>query len=179
MSKLSVLKVSMFAVVAMLGVTMGGCSTPTLKVANVTVTAEQSLRDPGGKLPLVEVAVIGVSENDVREWNEYKVDSFFSGSDPRRTAAMPFTKNLIFREEDSGPKTIAANDPIWQVWKERGATRLFILANSKNLSAGSGGPDMRRKELPFTTDRWKTSQIDIAITGGGIDVRTKIEPPAK
>jgi hypothetical protein len=176
MLKLSVVRLALFAMIAALSVTMGGCGNPGLKIANVTFTADPSLRDPGGKLPLVEVAVVGVSENDAREWNEYKVDSFFSGSDPRRTASMPFTKNLMFRDEDPAPKTIAANDPIWAVWKERGATRLVILANSKNLNAGPGGPELRRKELPFTTDRWKTGQIDISITSGGIDVRTKMEP---
>ncbi|HYE63420.1 MAG TPA: hypothetical protein VD997_15620 [Phycisphaerales bacterium] len=177
MSKLSVWAV--LVAVVMMSFTLGGCSTPTLKVANVTFTPEQSLRDPNGKLPLVEVAVIGVSENDAREWNEYKVDSFFAGNDPRRAAAKPFTKDLVFTNDDAAAKTIAANDPIWQVWKERGATRLFIFANSKNLRSGEGGLELRRKELPFTSDRWKTNQIDIAVTSGGIDVRTKMEPLKK
>lgn len=177
MSKLNVLAV--LSMVLVMSFTLGGCATPSLKVANVTFTAEQSLRDPNGKLPLVEVAVIGVSENDAREWNEYKVDSFFSGNDPRRAAALPFTKNLVFTNEDAAPKTIAMNDPIWQVWKERGATRLFVFANSKNLKASEGGLELRRKELPFTNDRWKTNQVDIAVTSGGIDVRTKMEPLKK
>ena len=176
MSKLSVLKAAVFSAVVLVGCGLGGCAKPTLKVANVTFTADPSLKDPNGKLPLVEVAVIGASANDAREWNEYKVDSFFSGNDPRRAAAMPYTKNLVFTNDSPGPKTIAANDEIWKVWRDRGATRLFIFANSKNLSAGTGGLELRRKELPFTTDRWKTNQIDISITSGGVVVNSKMEP---
>src|SRR4051812_9903905 len=154
-----------------------GCNSAKMGVYNLNVTPDASLRDSAsGKMSQVEVALVGVKDADAPVWREYKVDSFFSGNDPFRAGAKDYTKTLTFSNDAAKTQTVSMKDPIWKVWKERGVTQLFIFANSKNLKNAAGGPEMRRKELPLTTDRWKTETIDIVIKNSGIDVPTPMEP---
>jgi len=155
----------------------GGCNSAKMGVYNLNVTPDTSLRDAGsGKMSQVEVALVGVKEADAATWREYKVDSFFSGNDPFRAGAKDYTKTLTFSNDNAKAQTVSMKDPIWKVWKDRGVTQLFIFANSKNLKVAPGGPELRRKELPLTTDRWKTETIDIVVKSSGIDVPTPMEP---
>jgi hypothetical protein len=163
-----------FAAFMLVGV---GCNSPKMGVYNLNVTPDASLRDSGsGKMSQVEVALVGVKEADAPVWREYKVDSFFSGNDPFRAGAKEYTKTLTFSNDNPGVQKVTMKDPIWKVWKDRGVTQLFIFANSKNLRNAPGGPELRRKELPLTTDRWKTETIDIVVKSSGIDVPTPMEP---
>jgi hypothetical protein len=154
-----------------------GCNSPKMGVYNLVVTPDASLRDAGsGKMSQVEVALVGVKESDAAMWREYKVDAFFSGNDAFRAGAKDYTKTLTFSNDKAGSQTVSMKDPIWKVWKDRGVMHLFIFANSKNLRNAPGGPELRRKELPLTTDRWKTETIDIVVKSSGIDVPTPMEP---
>jgi hypothetical protein len=153
-----------------------GCGGPKMGMYNLVVTPDASLRDSSTqKMSQVEVALVGVKEADAATWRDYKVDSFFSGNDPFRAGAKEYTKTLTFSNDQPGAQTVKEKDPIWKVWKDRGVTKLFIFANSKNLKNVPGGPELRRKELPLTTDYWKTETIDIVIKNGGIDVPTPME----
>lgn len=154
-----------------------GCGGPKMGKYNLVVAPDASLRDSGsGKMSQVEVALVGVKEADAPVWREYKVDSFFSGNDAFRAGANEYTKTLTFSNERAAAQTIKSSDPIWNVWKQRGVTKLFVFANSKNLRVAPGAPELRRKELPLTTDRWKTDNIDIVVKSSGIDVPTPMEP---
>jgi hypothetical protein len=176
--KMNVVRMVALALVGVFAVLAGGCSSPKMGVYNLNVTPDASLKDGGsGKLSQVEVALVGVKEADADDWRAYKVDSFFSGNDPFRAGAKEYTKTLTFSNDNPGMQTVRTSDPIWQVWRSRGVTRLFIFANSKNLRNTPGGPELRRKELPLTTDRWKTQTIDIIIKSSGIDVPTPMENP--
>jgi hypothetical protein len=162
------------AVFAFAGV---GCSGPKMGVYNLVVTPDASLRDQGsGKMSQVEVMLVGVKEADAPTWREYKVDSLFSGNDPFRAGARDYTKTLTFSNDQAAPQTVKMSDPIWQEWRKRGVTQLFVFANSRNIRPAAGGPELRRKELPLTTDRWKTQTIDLVIKSSGIDVPTPMEP---
>jgi hypothetical protein len=163
-----------FAAFAFVGV---GCGSAKMGVYNLNVTPDASLRDQGsGKMSQVEVALVGVKEADAGTWREYKVDQFFSGNDQFRANAATYTKTLTFSNDNAKPQTITMKDPIWKAWKDRGVTQLFIFANSKNLRSAAGGPELRRKEIPLTTDRWKTETIDIVVKSSGIDIPTPMEP---
>jgi hypothetical protein len=171
-------KVLVMAVVGLFAVVAGGCGAPKMGVYNLNVTPDASLRDSAsGKLSQVEVALVGVKEADAETWRQYKVDAFFSGNDPFRAGAKDYTKTLVFSNDAPAMQTVKGNDPIWQAWRSRGVTRLFIFANSKNLRNAAGGPELRRKELPLTTNYWKTNTIDIVVKSSGIDVPTPMETP--
>jgi hypothetical protein len=176
--KRNVVNVLVLAVVGVFALLAGGCGAPKMGVYNLNVTPDVSLRDSAsGKLSQVEVALVGVKEADAETWRAYKVDSFFSGNDPFRAGAKDYTKTLVFSNDAPATQTVKANDPIWQAWRSRGVTRLFIYANAKNLRGAPGGPELRRKELPLTTNYWKTNTIDIVIKSSGIDVPTPMENP--
>jgi hypothetical protein len=167
-----------FFLVGLFSVVAGGCGAPKMGIYNLNVIPHDSLKDANsGKLSQVEVALVGVKEADAQDWRDYKVDAFFSGNDSFRAGAKEYTKTLTFSNDNPAPQTVKASDPIWQVWKARGVTKLFIFANSKNLRNTPGGPELRRKELPLTTDRWKTDTIDIVVKSSGIDVPTPMENP--
>lgn len=176
MLKMNVVRAALVAVVACLMLVAGGCGGKGLKMADIVVTPDNSLRDSGGRLPQVEVSLVGVGASDTSQWSGYKVDDFFSGSDRMRNDARGYTKTLTFSNDRPGAQTIKSSDPIFKEWKKRGVTGLVIFANSRNLMAASAGADARRKEIPLTTDRWKTDRIDIVIKSSGIDVPTPMEP---
>ncbi len=176
MLNMSMMKLAAVALIGFFGVTAGGCGGASLKMVDIAVTPDASLKDSAsGRLPQVEVALVGVKESDAALWREAKVDNFFSGNDAMRADAREYTKTLTFSSDNPGTQVLKANDPIFKVWKERGVTMLFVFANSRNLKTSPGAPEMRRKELPLTSDRWKTDRIEIYIKSSGIDVPTPME----
>jgi hypothetical protein len=160
--------------VALMGV---GCNSKRMGVYNIVVTPHSSLQDSSGKLSQVEVAIVGVKPDEAKTWNEHKVEQFFSGADPVRSGAEGYTRTMIFNANNPGPQSISPKDPIWKVWRNRGVMSIVVFANSKNLRVSPGGPDLRRRELPLTTDRWKVDQIDLLIKSSGIDCPTPMEVP--
>jgi hypothetical protein len=144
---------------------------------NLVVTPDPSLRDAGGRLPQVEVDLVGVKEDDAMNWAGYSVDRYFSGEDKMRSGASGYTRTMIFNADSAGPQTVSANDPIWQVWQERGVTQLFVFASSRSLRPSPGGPELRRKSIPLTTDKWETgtSQIDVVVRASGVDSPTPMK----
>jgi len=170
-------KVAAVVLVGLMAVVGVGCGKPKMGVYNITVTPDASLSEGGtGRLAQLEVDLVGVKESDAAMWRDYKVDSYFSGNDALRSGAKEYTKTMTFSEAKKGAQTLARNDGIWKVWRDRGVTHLFILASSKNLRGTGGGPELRRKELPLTTNRWKTEKIDIVVKNSGIDCPTPMEP---
>jgi hypothetical protein len=171
------MRMMMVTALAVAASVLGGCGGPKMGIYNLVVKPDSSLKDQGsGKLPPLEVDLVGVKESDAAMWSEYKVDSYFSGNDALRAGAKEYTKSLTFSAGNEATIEINKKDPIWQVWKKRGVTRLFVLASSKNLRSPSGSPELRRKELPLTTDRWRTERIEIIIKSSGIDCPTPMEP---
>lgn len=157
---------------------LGACeSRARLGRYNLVTTADASLRDAGGRLPQVEVDLVGVREADTNDWAGYSVDRYFSGEDRMRRDAGSYTKTLIFNADAAAPQTIPANDPIWQVWQDRGVTTLFVFASSRSLRPAPGAPELRRKSIPLTTDKWEnaTSRIDILVKASGVDCPTPMK----
>jgi hypothetical protein len=170
-----------FVGMVVVAMTLTACGGPRTKVATLNFAADPSLKEPSGKLPLVEVGVVGASGEEVAEWEKVKPDDFFSGDNKKRAAAQSqgYIANLVFTNEDAGPKQVKVNEKIWETWKQREVTSLIIFANSKNISRGGDGPELRRRVLPMTTDRWKTDLIEVVITSGGIEFKTPPLPPKK
>lgn len=156
---------------------MIGCTTK-LKLGryDLVVTPDASLRDSGsGKLPLVEVDLIGVSENEIGTWTAQSVDQHFSGENARRAAAKEYTRTFTFSQDDAGAKTLASNDPIYQAWEKRGVTALFVFASARTFRVSPGGPDGRRLSIPMTTDKWEVRKIDLVLKSGGVECATAMK----
>lgn len=172
-----VVRVAVLLIGAMTVSGMIGC-TSKLKLGryDLVVTPDASLRDTGtGKLPLVEVDLIGVSENEIATWNAQSVDQHFSGENARRAAAKDYTRTFTFSQDDAAPKTLASNDPIYQVWEKRGVTTLFVFASARTFRVSPGGPDGRRLSIPLTTDKWEVRKIDLLLKSGGVECGTAMK----
>jgi len=167
----------MMVVAAMAAVlTLVGCGgAKRLGRYDLVVTADPSLRDGGtGRLPLVEVDLIGVAESDLGNWGAQGVDQHFSGENAVRNDAKSYTHTVTFSQDDAGAKVLKAGDPIWQTWQKRGVTHLYVFGSARTFRNTPGGPDRRKMSIPLTTDKWEsgTRQIDIVLKGSGVDCAT-------
>jgi hypothetical protein len=177
-SLVRVLGAGLVAVLLLIGM-MGCGGTKRLGRYDLVVTPEDSLRDASRRMPLVEVDLIGVAENDVPNWMAQGVDQHFSGENQLRRDAKDgnYLKTLVFSQDDSGAKTLKASDPIWGVWQKRGVTTLFVFASARTFKVAPGGPDRRRLSIPLTTDKWEgsTRQIDLVLRASGVDCATAMK----
>lgn len=159
-------------VLALVALNAVGCSKST-KVAryNYRVSLTESIRDPNsGFVPSIEIDVVGVNEIEKPEWDGLDVDAYFSPSNPRRRDTDRVL--LTFSNEMPEPRVLDQNQPIWDVWKERGATHVFLLARMrKPVDAGSEDP--RKLVLPLSSEFWNPNQwIEIAVMPTGLELRT-------
>lgn len=151
-----------------------GCGPQKKKMGryDLVVTPDASLRDSGtGRMPKVEVDLVGVKDDEAGTWMSYSLDKYLSGDDELRRGASGFTKTVLFEGGSETAVTIPASDPIWNAWAARGATKLFILANARTLRAG----DLRRKDIPITTEKWEVKKIDIVVKSSGVEVPTPMK----
>jgi hypothetical protein len=153
-----------------------GCeSKPRLGVYNLRVSPDASLQE-GGRMPRLEVDLVGLNETQLQQWRAYSVDAYFSGADPLRAGAKEHTVTLTFSADAPGQQVVARNHPIWNVWRQRGVTTLIVLASSRSIRPSAGGAEPRRLELPLTTNRWKVDSIDITVKSSGVECPTPMEP---
>lgn len=155
-----------------------GCGSKRLGRYDIVVTPDASLRDASsGELPLVEVDLVGVSENDTGNWSGQGVDQHFSGENAVRAGAREFTRTFTFSKSDREPKTLKMNDPIWDVWQKRGVTTLYVFGSARTFKPAPGAPERRRLPVPLTTDNWEsgTRKIDIVLRSGGVDLATAMK----
>ncbi len=176
----NVMNVWVAMALVVLGLSAVGCGQSKLRLGryDLVVSPDASLRDAGsGKIPQVEVDLVGVRDADKAEWAAYSVDKYFSGEDPMRAGAAKYTRTVTFGPDNNGPATIKSNDPIWQEWEQRGVTTLYVFASARTMKTGSGGADLRRKEIPLTTDRWEsgTNKIDVVVKSSGVDCPTPMK----
>ncbi|MDX2132101.1 MAG: hypothetical protein SFY69_08615 [Planctomycetota bacterium] len=162
--------------IAALSAGLGGCQ-QKLRMGryDLGVTPDSTLRE-GGRMPLVEVDLVGVAESDVGQWQAYDVSRYFSGEDQLRRSAASYTHTLRFSNDDAGTKVIPASDPMWKVWQDRGVTTLFVMANSRTMQFAPGA-DFRKKMIPLTTDKWDSStrRLEIVVTSGKVDCTTPMK----
>jgi hypothetical protein len=155
---------------------LGGCgSKPRMGSWDLVITPDASLND-GGRLPQVEVDLVGVKESELAQWNGYNVDTYFSGNDQFRANAQPYARTLTFSASDSAPKTVKIKDELWATWKARGVMHLVVLASSRTIKPGSG-IDGRRLVIPLDSRAFKSSvqQIDVQIKSSGVQSPTPQE----
>lgn len=165
-------RIPMLLVLSFVVMSAVGCG-PSKKVAtfNYRVALSESLRDSdSGFVPSIEIDVVGVNEIEKPEWDGLDVDTYFSPSNPRRGDTDRVL--LAFSNEMPEPRTLDVKQPIWDVWRERGATHVFFLARMrKPTDAGSADP--RKLVLPLSTEFWNPGQwIEIAVTPTGLELRS-------
>lgn len=168
-----------WGIVAVAALCLGACG-PNVKMKkfNIGVGPDASLKDAGtnrmGKLE-VDLVAVGNNQDDLTKWRTKNLNDYFSGNDPLRTGAAAYTKSLTFADGNEARITINLNDEIWKQWYPN-RSNLFVLANSRALSAESQKQEIRRREIPLTNDYWKGNSFQITIKNSGIEVDP---PPTK
>ena len=157
---------------ASLSLTGCGPGTPKMKKFNIGLGQTTNQK--------VEVDLVCVPDNptDLAMWRSKNLDDYFSGNDPLRSASVEFTKSYTFTEGATNKIVITPSDDIWKKWFDK-RPMLFILSNSRGLrTEAQKNPslDLRRTEVPLTTEYWKDYKFDINITNSGASVSP---PPTK
>lgn len=154
------------AAVACLGAGLVGCaSSERTGRYEIVVALAPSMADrETGRVPSVEVDIVGVGPTQEARWREYRMSQYFGGGDALRQSASKLT--LPFTTDNPGAKTVDRDDPIWGQWESAGATRLFVLVNLPGFGEGddlAGEADGRRLILPLERSRWSGRRIEIEV----------------
>jgi len=154
------------ASVACAGLAMVGCSSSDKTGRyDIVVALSPSMTNPEtGRVPSVEVDVVGVGPTQEARWREYRMSQYFGGGDALRQSATKVT--LPFTTDNPGAKTVERDNPVWDQWAQGGATRLFVLVNLPGFGESddlAGEADGRRLILPLERARWSGRRIEIEI----------------
>ncbi len=169
-----VLGVVVFAVVVVLGV---GCSNGNAAGRyDITLQLGSSVGGADGtSIPSLEADLVGVSDFDMERWSNHSMTEYFRGQDTLRAEAPRHT--VQFSSESPDPKTLDAKDPIWETWKQRSATHVFVLINLPGVRDDrAGDQDARRLILPLAKNRWSSREILIEVQRSGLVPLTRVRP---
>lgn len=171
-SKLAKGLVAAACIAASLSLVACGPGAPKMKKFNIGIGQSTNQK--------VEVDLVCVPDNatDLAIWRTKNLDDYFSGNDPLRSSNTEITRSFTFSEGASNKIVITPGDEIWKKWFDKRPI-LFVLANSRGLRAEAQknpGNDIRRTEIPLTTEYWKDYKFEINISNGGAIVTP---PPTK
>src|SRR5579885_911019 len=106
----------------------------------------------------VEVDLVGVNDADYEKWSTYPLSKYWSPRDPLRTTSKVYV--MSFSRQTQEPAMLRKDDPVWDAWKQQGATHLFVIAFLPAAKAQADA-DARRAELPLDRCLWKgTPQLE-------------------
>ena len=150
------------ALAGLLLVFAAGCRCQSgMKAFDVHVTPQFSNTGDAATAPPVEVNLVGVSDADYEKWLSYPLNRYWSPRDPLRTSTKPFVMN--FTHDDRQTAVLKKEDPIWEQWKQQGATHLFVIAFIPTINPPATD-DPRRVEVTLDRCYWKsTSQLDFQL----------------
>ena len=139
----------------------GGCRCQSgMEAFDVQVTPRLTAGNPASTAP-VEVNIVGVNDADYDKWTGYPLARYWSPRDPLRSGAKAFVMN--FSHDNASPVVLQKDNPIWETWRQQGATHLFVIAFLPMVKE-QGDADPRRAELPLDRCRWRgTSQLDFEL----------------
>ena len=149
------------AVAGLVVIFAAGCRCQSgMQAFNVHVTPQFTSAEAGAAPP-VEVNLVGVSDADYEKWLSYPLNRYWSPRDPLRTSTKPFVMN--FTRDDHQTAVLKKDDPIWEQWKQQGATHLFVIAFIPTIH-DQGADDPRRVEVTLDKCYWKsTTQLNFQL----------------
>ncbi len=157
----------------------GGCAcTPEMKKFDVNVSLDDSLKDKDGKMPPVEVNIIGADATLLKRWMSKSVDEYWAQPTGLRSSQ---DKVVLTFGPDEKSKVLSKTDPKWDAWKAQGAMELVIIAFVPGMNGGGDGEiDPRRISLPLSSCRWKnTTTLDLLVSSSGIVSKSQPAPEEK
>lgn len=142
----------------------------------VDVTIDSRIQDQS-----VQVDIVGVSEADYQAWHNYSMTQYWRFDDAWRRDAEKYV--MRFGQDTPAKQTLPVDDPMWDTWLKRGATRLLILGDLPEvLEDRPGAADPRRLVLPLNSGAWAKPRpgdktpIEIRIESGVLRCLTPFDP---
>lgn len=159
---------------ALLLMVLVGCTTPPdPQPYNVDLAANQNLGSS-----TVRVDLIGVNQTDLASLSGYPVEEYWNPGNPLRQSLDK--KTYVFGEGQPTAYVLLMDDPIWDVWMNRGAENLLVIADLPGIS--KEGADLRRLILPLDLNRWpngwfwRTETIKLQVQAPLIQLETAQVP---
>lgn len=145
-----------WALLGVIGLVAGGCEGGGLKSYDVDVSLDQSLT--AARTGAAEVDLIGVTAAEASAWRSYSLSSYFGGDDPMRAKAS--RAPIVFKPGSATKQTLARTDPIWNQWKQVGATDMVIMAQWPGGAA--------REVVPLDPAAWDDRRIGVVVQKSGL-----------
>ncbi len=136
------------------GALMTGCScTPKMERFNVTVELDPELVR-ADRVDTYKVHLVGVSDQRLGEWSGVPMSEYWAGTSGLGDSAS--VREFVFSQTQREAMVITRDDPIWNVWAERNAMHLFVLADIYLPGKPDlpGDADPRREILPLDRCKW-------------------------
>jgi hypothetical protein len=143
---------------------------------DITVSLDKSFHEQG-IVPSVEVDVIGVSFNELQDWQKKSVTAYFSPNDAVRGSSGDFRRPFLLGEGHE-TETLKMDDKegekLWDKWEKQKVMFLVVLSNYPRLdTSNTVADDPRGRIIPLTCEQWeKEKEIRILVRRDGLGVET-------
>jgi len=121
-----------------------------------------------GTIPTIEVNLVGINESEYPQWESYSVDQYWSADDKMRKGADRFV--FEFGQSRKIRQTLSQDGSAWDVWEEKTARYLLIIADIPGVHDPKKGKDGRYVVLPLNPENWSDDTLTITVKAGGITV---------
>jgi hypothetical protein len=130
--------------VLMLPVLLASC----VSQYKITASVSAEVRDYYTAYPSIEVDIAAVTDDEVSELKNMKVEDYFAPNSSIRVRLEP--KTFYFTEEYRNVITLDSRDKIWQKWLQKKPKVIVVIVSlPPDLSAGEGTQDPRLFFLPM------------------------------
>lgn len=162
-------KIAMWAAAPVLAAALTGCGGSSFRTYDIDVALDPALVAARGGAVAAEVDLIGIPEAKAEQWRTYSLGSYFGGDDPMRAGGQRHP--IVFTPGGAQSHTLSRTDPIWNQWKQAGATSLVVMAQWPGGSA--------REILPLDPAAWEDRRIGVVVQKSGLAVQGRKPAPAK
>jgi len=163
-----------------------GCATPCY---DVEVYLSPKIKDKYQVYPSLELDLIGVNQTDLDRFDSLSVNDYFVPGNPFRDGMDHVT--VYFSDDNSGPKVVKRDNPVWGKFGHRNADRLVLIVNLPGADQYKGKKNPCRVDIPLERSWWRylffsyeTKYIEVLpggislLSGKPKDVRVTPEPVA-
>ncbi|MCC6679065.1 MAG: hypothetical protein IT436_18225 [Phycisphaerales bacterium] len=162
-------KLVMWAAGPAVAMALTGCGGSSFRTYDVDVSLDPALVAARGGSVAAEVDLIGVPEAQAAQWRAYSLGSYFGGDDPMRAGAARHP--IVFKPGAAQKQTLSRTDPVWNQWKQQGATSLVVMSQWPGGSA--------REVLPLDAAAWQDRRIGIVVQKSGLAVEGRAPDKSK
>ena len=148
-----------------------GCATSRPQSYDIVVSMDDAMGPTS-----VAVDLIAANESLAETLAQVPVSEYFTPGNKVREGLERHTFRFV--PNDRSPRMLGRDEPVWDTWKARGATQLFVMANLLgSFEDRPGAADNRRLILPLARDRWDDRTIRIVVREGFLDLVSPPKPP--